>query len=371
MRIGIDCRCLEGEKTGVGVYLSNLIQHVLELANQSCRFICYFDEEVPSFPWLKDSRVEKRVVRIPIRNNFLWSTLRLPFKLMKDNVDVFHAPSYTTPFLKIKNTIVTIHDISYAVNPEWYSYKSDFIRRYYYYKSARNADIILTVSEFSKAEIVKYYRINPDKIRVIYHGINRRFLEDIDINNITTVLNKYNIKGEYILSIGSLHPRRNLGRLIEAFIKLKNENKDFNQLKLVLVGKDEGSSKQLLSLYGTRNDLIITGYIPEKDIIPLYRGAKCFAFLSFYEGFGFPILEAMAGGLPTLISDIQVFKEIFKDNSLFVNPYNVDEIKNNMFRILTDEGLRKDLSNKGKRHASSFMWKTTAKKTLDIYNGFS
>ena len=120
MKIGIDCRCLEGEKTGVGVYLSNLMQHILALADQSDRFICYFEEEEPSLPWLEDSRVEKSVIKLPIRNNFLWNTCRLTYELMKDKVDVFHAPSYTTPFLKTKKTIVTIHDISYAVNPEWY-----------------------------------------------------------------------------------------------------------------------------------------------------------------------------------------------------------------------------------------------------------
>jgi glycosyltransferase involved in cell wall biosynthesis len=367
LKIGIDCRCLEGEKTGVGVYLSNLMQHILESANQPMCFICYFWGKPPSLPWMKGPRIKKRIIKPIVQNNFFWSTFQLPFYLAKDKVDILHAPSYTTPFIKTRKTIVTIHDISYAVNPAWYSYKSDIIRRRYYYQSAKSADIILTVSEFSKNEIIKYYQINPEKVIVTYHGLDKKFLQNLDDNTVQNILKKYHIDGDYVLYVGSIHPRRNIERLIEAFIKLKNEYERFHTLKLVLTGKDEGSLKKLLLLYGKRNDLIFTGYVPEEDIILFYKRAKCFTFLSFYEGFGFPILESMASGIPTLISDIQVFREIFKDNSLLVDPYDVDKIKNCLFRILTDEYLRNTLSRKSKEYATSFLWKTTAKKTLDAY----
>ncbi len=365
MKIGIDCRCLEGDKTGVGTYLSNLMPHILALADKSICFVCYFKGGIPSFAWLNDKRVKKRVINLPTSNNFLWLTVRLPLELMKDRVNVLHAPSYTTPFIKTLRTIVTVHDISYAVNPAWYSYKSDFIRRYYYYRSAKSADTIITVSEFSKNEIVKHYRINPEKIKVVYHGTNKRFFES---TRNSAILEKYAVSGAYVLYVGNLHTRRNIDRLIAAFIRLKNGHNQFRLLKMILVGKDEGVLKGLLSLYGYRDDIVFTDYVPEEDMPFFYGEARCLVFPSLYEGFGFPVLEAMASGLPTIISDIPVFREIFKENSLFVNPYNVDEIKNALFRLLTDEALRNSLSQKGKKHAASFLWETAAKKTLDIYS---
>ncbi|MCF6149644.1 MAG: glycosyltransferase family 4 protein [Candidatus Kuenenia sp.] len=367
MKIGIDCRCLEGNITGVGVYLSNLLQNILKLSDQSIRFVCYFEKKIPPFSWLEDARIEKKILSFKTKNNFLWSTFILPICMAKDNPDIFHAPSYTTPFIKTKKTILTIHDICYAAKPEWYSYKSDFFRRYYYYKSARNADIILTVSEFSKNEIIKHYRIDSKKIKVIYHGVNEKYFQNIDKNNIVSILKKQNIEGDYILYVGNIHPRRNLECLINAFIKLKNEHDCFDRLRFVIAGKDEGLLHKLLSLYGKRKDVIFTGYVREEYIQPLYNGAKCFVYPALYEGFGFPILESMACGTPTIISDIPVFREIFKDNSLFTDPYNINEIKKNIYKILTNEKLQKDLSGKGRSCASLFTWKDAAAKTLKIY----
>lgn len=366
MKIGIDCRCLEGEKTGVGTYLSNLIPHILSLADKSICFVCYFEQRIPLFAWLDDARIKKRVITLPACNNFLWLTIRLPIELIKDRVNILHASSYTTPFIKMLKTIVTIHDISYAVNPAWYSYKSDFIRRYYYYKSAKSADTIITVSEFSKSEIVKYYRINPEKIKVIYHGTNKRFFQHTQDS---VILEKYGVSGDYILYVGNLHTRRNIDRLIAAFVRLKSDHNQFHLLKMVFVGKDEGLLTSLLSLYVYRDDIIFTNYVPEEYMPLFYGGARCLIFPSLYEGFGFPVLEAMASGLPTIISDIPVFREVFKDNSLVVNPFNVDEIKNALFRLLTDEALWNSLSEKGKKHAASFTWEMAAKKTLEIYTG--
>ena len=367
MRIGIDCRSLEGQKTGVGVYLSNLMQHIIKLADESIRFICYFENEIPSVFWLNDKRIEAKIIKLPVQNNLFWSSIRLPFELVEDRVDLFHSPSYTTPFFKLKKTIVTIHDISYAANPEWYPYKSDYFRRYYYHRSAKSADIILTGSEFSKNEIIKYYGIDEWKVKVIYYGLDKRFIDDMGSKASNSVLNKYGIFDDYILYVGNLHYRRNLERLIEAFITLKNENKIFETLKLVIVGKDEGSLNKLLSLYSSRSDLIFTDYVEDEDIPELYRQAKCLALLSFYEGLGFPILESMASGTPSVVSDIEVFREIFKDNCLFVNPYDINEITQAIFNVLTNNELYRDLSVKGKTYASSFDWENTARKTLDQY----
>lgn len=367
MKIGIDCRSLEGQKTGVGVYLSNLMRNIIKLADESIRFICYFEHEIPTVSWLCDKRLETKIIKLPIQNNLLWSSVRLPLELIKDRVDLYHSPSYTTPFFKVKKTIVTIHDISYAVNPKWYAYKLGRFREYYYYKSAKHADKIITVSEFSKTEIVRQYKIDDQKVKVIYHGLDEKFLKNSSQEEDVSVLDKHGIKGDYLLYIGSIHFRRNVRRLIEAFVKLKNDYEDLDDLKLVIVGKDEGTLNSLISVNGNREDIIFTDYIDDNDICCLYKRAMCFLFLSFYEGFGFPILESMASGTPVIVSNIEVFKEIYKDYVVSVDPYDVCEIKDAIYKLITNYNFRKELSVRGKDYATSFAWETTAKKTLDVY----
>jgi glycosyltransferase involved in cell wall biosynthesis len=237
-------------------------------------------------------------------------------------------------------------------------------------RSCNRADTIITISQFSKSEIVKYLAVPKEKIVVMPCGVDFEFFRpDYSTEEIQTIKDKYSINSDYILYLGTLEPRKNIEKLIDAYQLLKSRNNDIP--KLVIAGRkgwQYNSIFQKVNEYRLINDIIFTGYLSEQDTPVLMKGAHAFVFPSIYEGFGMPPLEAMACGTPVITSNVASLPEVVGDAALLVNPFSVESIAEAIGKIIQDECLRTSLSQKGLIHASSFSWDRSAKIVLDVYN---
>lgn len=256
----------------------------------------------------------------------IWEQFELPLYIRKKYPDSLLINFCNTAPLFVSKQFVTIHDVSYFVNPNWFSLTFRLWYRWLIPKIARNAVGIFTVSNFSKSEILHYITINPDKITVVNNSVSGIF------KHLSIQVSKQN----YILSVSSIDPRKNLKTLIEAFDIVANK---YPGLQLILVGashKAFSKDERLLTMVNSSNKKL-TGYITDEELSELYRNARCFLYLSLYEGFGIPPLEAMSSGCPVLLSDIECHREIFKDSVAYCDPLNVNDITERLIGVLSSE----------------------------------
>ena len=305
---------------------------------------------------------------LPKENSFLkykivgpeifWSQISLPIYLnFKNKDDVFFSPAHYSPRLCPAPLVVTIHDLSY------YYYPTDFLKKDLYKliswtkNSVKKAKKVIAVSESTKKDIVRFYEIPKNKIKVIYNGFEKK-----QTNNKSTI--KRLIGSPYILFVGTLQPRKNIKTLIRAFSHFKKNNPDF---KLAIAGKKgwlyEGILNETKSL-GLSNEVLFLDFVDENKLINLYKNAFCLVLPSFYEGFGIPILEAMSYNCPVICSNTSSLPEIAGDAALFFNPKNIDELVKQLNVINRSEDLRKNLIEKGGERIKLFSWEKCAKETL-------
>jgi len=266
--------------------------------------------------------------------------------------------------------ITHIHDISFLAYPEFIKKTDLFFLKMLIPRSLKRADKIIAISKFTKSEIIKYYRISPEKIEVVYNAVSEDFLKsDYSGNELFEIRKKYNLPEEFILYIGTMQPRKNIPMLIKAFAKTEEK---IPKIKLVLAGSrkahnfDNNIDKEIEKIKMS-DSIIFPGFVDEEDKSALFQLAKAFVFPSLYEGFGIPILEAMSQKIPVLASDIPVHREIAKDGALYFNPESVDEISEKLYNVLADENLRENLINLGSKRPIFFSWKKSAEKILEIY----
>lgn len=280
---------------------------------------------------------------------------------------IYHEPCYILrSYSGIK--ICSVHDLSHLHYPEFHPpERVKFLLRYLD-KSLSSADHIITGSYFVRREIIHYFNVAPEKITAIYHGVSDVFRprQSSDIN---AVMQRYGLLGKsYLLSVATLEPRKNLERLIQAFSMLPERQR--NKYPLVLVGIKGWGKFRLTALINQlhrKEQLIFLGYVPSTDLPSLYSGAYAFAYLSLYEGFGLPILEAMASGIPTLASNVPSLQEVVNLAGLLVDPFDVGSIKNKLQQLLGDNDLRAKLKQQGFIQASQFSWKLCLDNTVNVY----
>lgn len=289
----------------------------------------------------------------------------------KIKCDLLHIPHYNIP-LKYKNgkLIVTIHDLAhlcYPANIFVYLYASFMLKN-----AARKADKIISVSQFTKKEMISKLNVPEEKIITIYYGLNQLFKpienERQRIEIAEYLSNKYGISGDYILSVGIYKPHKNFMTLLNVYDKLIKEEKIPH--KLVLAGFSTAQCKPLIKKIAQlklSDRVIILGYLDWKELILIYNKADLFISLSLYEGFGLPVLEAMACGVPVVASNTASLPEVVEEAGLLVDPYNIDEIKEKVLQVLFDKNLKSRLIEKGYQQANKFSWEETAKKTLAVY----
>jgi glycosyltransferase involved in cell wall biosynthesis len=295
--------------------------------------------------------------------------LTLSAELRKHPVDVLHV-QFTAPPLSPCPVVVSIHDLSFEHLPQTFNRRSRTQLRLTVRHSARRATKILTLSEHTRRDVIDTYGIDPQKVTAIPLAAPAHFGPVKHDKELQRVRHIYGIEEDYVLSVGSIQPRKNLVRLIKAYAALRGAKSSNRCPKLVIVGKcawlyDE--TLRALEETGVRDSVVLTGYVPESDLPALYSGALCFVYPSYFEGFGLPPLEAMKCGAPVIVGNATSLPEVVGDAALKVDPFDVSAIAAAMDQLINNSELRDDLSVKGQRRAKMFDWKDTAQRTLAVY----
>jgi glycosyltransferase involved in cell wall biosynthesis len=365
VRIGIDARKLHD--FGIGTYIRNLLRQLARMDCQTEFVILCRPEDRETLAALGDNF---RPVVQTAANYSISEQVRVPLALAREGVTLFHAPHYVLPPLVRCKAVVTIHDCIHLMFPQYlpnrfaYTYARASISL-----AARRATRIMTVSESSKRDILRFVDTEPDKIDVIYNAYDDRFAIDPREEDVVRVRERYQLESEFVLYAGNVKPHKNLERLIEAFHLVRNRGLD--HLKLVLIG-DEISRYTALRRAVHRHQLHkyvrFLGYLPEMTLAVMYRLAGVFVFPSLYEGFGLPPLEAMASGTPVVTSNVSSLPEVAGDAAILVDPYDPRAIADGIYRVLTDEHLRRDLRRKGVARAGMFSWEQSVRRVRAIYD---
>lgn len=291
---------------------------------------------------------KSRVLRV------LYENLILPILVLRNRFKIVHSLGYTCPiWLPCKN-IVTIHDLNWHFQPNDFSFIQRHIWKLLVTISAKSADLIVTDSLVSKRSIENILMCKKNKVFTIYPGVALT-----KNGSKKTDLNKLKINKAYILTVSSLVPHKNVIRLIKAFNLVKNKLDNVNLVIVGLGGKDAELIKKMANMGDELDKIVFTGWVSNDELRDIYSNASAFIFISLYEGFGFPILEAYSHGLPSIISNNNTLVEISNNSSLVTNPYDLNEISASIFKLLTDENLATKFSRKGLRRAAEFTWKKT------------
>ncbi len=367
MKIGIDGRAAKWYRgTGIGTYTYQLISSINTIDKNNDYLIFLPDDS--SLKDLNDNfHIES--VMANFTENF-WDEVKVPNLLGKQNMDLYHVPQNGVGIstnISCKKTI-TLHDIIPLRMPETVSDKYLKIFNEELPKIINSCEGIITVSEFSKNDIIKEFNFPKDNIFVtplaaepIYTPISKSYCKKI-LNS------RYQINDNFVLYIGGFSPRKNILGLIDAFSKIPY--KDRKKTKLVIVGRKGISFDKYYKrakYLGIENEVIFTGFIPLEDLPLFYNASEMLVYPSFYEGFGLPPLEAMACGTPVIVSNLTSLPEICKDSAILVNPYNIDDISNAINSVLNDNLLMLSMFNKSLIRSMDFSWIDTGKKTIEAY----
>lgn len=358
MRIGIDGNEANVERrVGVSFYTLNLLKHFSKKATDKIQFKIYLRHE-PRNDMPKESKWFKYEV---VQGPFLWSQIFLPMRLYSQkDIDVFFSPAHYLPRFCPVPTVVTIHDLSYLYFPQDFLKKDLYQLRNWTKYSVENADKIIAVSETTKKDIVRSYKILPQKIKVVYNGYEKKHLAS------ESKLRLMESNHPYILYVGTLQPRKNISVLIKAFYKLLHFYPDF---KLVIAGKKGWLYDKIFDLVtdlGLEDDVYFTDYISDNQLIFLYKNAFCFVMPSLYEGFGIPPLEAMSFGCPVLCSNTSSLPEVAGDAALYFDPKDSSDLANKIQKLKESQELRKSLVKKGYARTKQFSWENCADSTLSL-----
>ncbi len=364
MLIGIDAsRTTAARPTGTENYSLNLIRELVTLG-EAHRFRLYFNQ--PPRPGLIPEWAEKRIIPFPR----MWTHVRLSWEMIEHSPDLLFVPSHVLPLAHPRRSVVTIHDLGYLFHPEAHTLFQNAYLRWSTRYNARAASRVLADSEATRQDLIRHYRIPPERIDVVYPGRNESLAPVTDPDALAHVRVRYGLSEAYLLYVGTLHPRKNLVRLVQAFgLVASSQSPD---LQLVLAGQKGWLYDEILAQVqrlGLADRVVLTGYVPDADLPALLSGALAFVFPSLYEGFGFPVLEAMACGTPAICSDVSSLPEVAGDAALLVDPLDTQALAETIGRILADENLRHELVQRGFRQLRRFSWRSCAEKTLGILEG--
>jgi glycosyltransferase involved in cell wall biosynthesis len=387
MRIGIDARTIlnpeKGDAIGVGHYTFQLIRHLLEIDHEN-EYVLFFDFRVREKDVKKFTRSNVKIKFYPFSDykKYLpgaYSEILGTATLQGEKLDILHStsPSSRIPLGYKGKTVVTFNDLGAYKIPSSFSAIARSRDKAVYNLMESKADRIIAVSQSIKNDLQFVFKTKDEKIKVIYSGLDKRFLEFPDAGA-KKILDRYGIKKKYILFLGTLEPSKNITRLLQAFAKfkerslLKNGQSDKKKFKyqLVLAGKRGWLSREYLQIakdLGIAKDIVYTGYVIGDELVPLFSGAEFFVMPSLYEGFGMTVLEAFATKTPAIISNVSSLPEIAGDAALLVNPLDVDEISEAIWEFSQNEQLREKYRQRGMDQVKKFDWEKCARETLEVY----
>lgn len=378
MRIGIDIRSLGTKRhSGVEEYIFNLLPQLFRLGKND-EFVLFFSSYKGVLPkkvldWENFPNVSVKRYRIPskILNFLIWQFSFPNIDRLLGGVDVLFSPNITfSAFSKKTKHVITLHDLSFELFPNFFN----FYRRFWHFlvnprKQARKAAKIITVSKSTMQDVCEIYKIKKEKISPIYLGLSPLFLNyRPDKKQIEKIKKRYNLSSDpFLLYLGTLEPRKNIASLIKAFNEFKKEDK--KTFKLVIAGERGWSFGEVFELAEEspyKDQIIFTGAIKEEDRPAIYYLASLFVFPSFFEGFGFPPLEALSLGKPVICSASTSLLEVFGSHSLLINPHDVGELAWTIGRALGDEKIQLKMKKEGQEYVKKFSWVKTAQKTLQV-----
>jgi len=384
MVIGIDGNeANTDKKVGIGEYSFELISQFKEFPISNVQFQIYLKDQ-PRGDLPDETKNWKYRILKPGK---LWTQWRLPLDLYwhKPRPDIFFTPTHYAPRFSPVPTVVSVMDLSYLHFPELFAEKDLYQLKNWTKYSVQNAAHVITISNSSKNDIIKAYNIPKERVSVVYPGIKEVTTLNPHVYSMSELKSKYKISENYILSVGTLQPRKNTTRLIEAFsrvvqhysssgAKRSREGKEFSQssnnnLQLVIVGKKGWLYEDILAApkkFGVEDRVKFLDFVSGDDLVSLYKNAQCYVFPSLYEGFGLPVLEAMKFDCPVITSNVSSLPEAAGDAALYVNPLDVDDIAKKIEKILEDGELRKELVKKGREQVKKFSWEKSARETLAI-----
>ncbi len=368
MKIGFDITALSMPKTGIGQYQYNLLNSLFKLdkENKYCLYAFNLRDNNKyaniNFD-IKYANVNMHAYKIPQRLiTAWWMMVRYPnLEQITEDCDIYQISEICQQPTK-KKTIAFIHDLTTIFFPEYHLFKNKILYHHRFKNIKKYANAIFTNSEYTKNDIIEHLGIKADRIFVTPFGTHQRFKKINDENKIKEVLNKYKIVDPYICYLGTIEPRKNLNNLFEAFHQLKEQ--ECIPHKLVLIGKEgwyyENIYKKINELH-LNNDVIKTGFVPDEEIPHLLNGADVFVYPSFYEGFGLPVLEAMACGTPVVTSKTSSLPEIGGDAVKYINPKRPRDIAEKLFEFIKSKKEREIFSKLGLKRAQNFSWENCAK----------
>ncbi len=368
MKVAIDARSLGTQHGGDETYMRNVIRSLAAI-DPDGDYALYLARPLPDLIIPGAERMRRVVVP---DKPFRRTPISIPLMAAREHIDVIHA-QYAGPPFATARVVLTIHDISYERYPQWFTSTDLLYMRAFVPPTARRAAAVLTVSEYSKRDIVRRYCVPPERVFVTYLAADPVFQPlQRDVESLSTMRERYGTGDRYILCVGNLQPRKNLVTLINAYVRLRQA--DAMRHKLILVGRkgwlyDDIFAKARDS--GYTDDLVFTDYVPDKDLVSLYNGADVFVYPSLFEGFGLPPVEAMACGTPVITSNTSALPEVVGDAAITVDPLNVEALATAIAQLLRDAELQKRLSLEGLQRAASFSWDNTARRILDVYRHVS
>ena len=364
MRIGIDARKLHD--FGIGTYIRNLLRQLARQDRQTEYVVLARPADCEALATLGENF---RAVPETAGNYSIAEQIRVPLALRREGVTLFHAPHYVLPPLVMCRSVVTIHDCIHLMFPQYLPNRIALTyARVSIGLASRRATRVLTVSESSKRDILRFVDIPAEKIDVIYNAYDERFGVEPREEDVARVRERYQLHDPFVLYAGTVKPHKNVERLIEAFDLVRKHGLD--DLKLVLIG-DEISKyaalRRAVHSHQLHKYVRFLGYLPEETLAVMYRLASVFVFPSLYEGFGLPPLEAMASGTPVVTSNVSSLPEVAGDAAVLVDPYDSTSIAGGIERVLGDDALRRNLREKGLARAKQFSWDTSVRRVREIY----
>ena len=364
MRIAIDVRKLHD--FGIGTYVRNLVRWLARLDHESEYVLVCRPEDCEDIEQLGRNF---RPMSDRSAGYSVAEQLTVPVALARARVDLFHAPHYVLPALTPCRSIVTIHDCIHLMFPQYLPGRLAHIAaRVALWHAANRSARVLTVSEASKRDILRFFSIPSDKVDVIYNGIDDRFSHAPDEDQMRRVRVRYQLHDRFLLYSGNVKPHKNLERLIDAFARLRQHG--FDDIKLLITGSEVSryaTLRRAVHRYNLHKHVRFLGFLSTETLATLYHLADAFVFPSLYEGFGLPPLEAMASGTPVLTSNVSSLPEVVGDAALLIDPYDPNAIADGMRQILSDHSVRERLVSNGRARASSFSWEESARRVLTIY----
>ncbi len=358
MRIAIDARMIKpGTMHGIARYVFHLIAGLMDILGQEDKLFILVNKNSP----LINKEWPPFVVLLTVRSPWISfrEQIELPYLLMKNKVDLFHAPSFVAPIFCPCTMVMTIHDLNHLVLPQFYTPIHFFYYQFFVKRCIQKSKFLLTVSNFSKSEIITHLQVAANKIFVTYNGVSSSYKPISDLVQGEYIRDLYELPDDFILCVSNNKPHKNLHQLVRAYC--------FSQIQVPLVLACEVDSKliEIAENYGKKHLIFFSRFIAEDHLPTIYSLARLFVYPSTYEGFGLPPLEALSCGAPVLVSKTASLPEILGDNAYFVDPYNFHEMAFGLEKALThDINASKDLRI---NYAKKFSWRKMATETLEVY----